>query len=91
MYREAFRSFNHNSTIPPIEVEFYPYTGINHTIRVRDGRVYVRIADICRNISEAGQAALAHILVAKLLRRRVPEWARANYSDQIKTAEGAEK
>lgn len=91
VYREAFQSFNHSRTIPDVEVSFYPYVGINHTIRVRDGQVYVRIADVCRDISKEGQIALAYILVAKLLRRRVPKWARDIYSDQIKTAEMRER
>lgn len=91
IYRETFQSFNHSRTIPEVEVAFYPYTAINHTIRVRNGQVYVRIADICRDISKEGQVALAHILVAKLLRRRVPKWAREIYSDQIKTPEMRER
>lgn len=91
IYREAFQSFNHTRTIPVVEVSFYPYTSINHTIRVRDGEVYVRIADICRDMSKEGQIALAYILVAKLLRRRVPKWARDIYSDHIKTPEMRER
>lgn len=91
IYRETFQSFNHSRTIPEVEVAFYPYTAINHTIRIRDGRVYVRIADICRDISKEGQVALANILVAKLLRRRVPKWARDVYSEQIKTPEMRER
>ncbi|MGD9561449.1 MAG: SprT-like domain-containing protein [Pyrinomonadaceae bacterium] len=87
IYRETFESYNHSRTIPEVEVAFYPYTAINHTIRVRDGRVYVRIADICHDMSREGHVALAHILVAKLLRRRVPKWARDIYSEQIKTPE----
>lgn len=91
IYREVFHSFNNTQSTPPVEVTFYPYTGIHHTIRVREGQVYVRIADVCRDMSKDGQVALAHILVAKLLRRRVPKWARDVYSDQIKTPEMRER
>lgn len=91
VYSETFESFNGNHKIPPIEVQFYPYIGINHTIRIRDGRIYVRIADVCRDISAEGQEALAHILVAKLLRRRVPKWARDTYTEQIKTEKMRER
>lgn len=87
IYQETFRSLNGKMNIPAVDVEFYPYVGINHTIRVRDGGVFVRIAEVCRNMPIEGQRALARILVAKLLRRRVPKDARDVYSSYIKTAE----
>ncbi len=34
---------------PEIEVVFYPYVGINHTIRLRNGKIFVRLAEICEN------------------------------------------
>ena len=35
--------------IPVIDVRFYPYAGLRHTIRLRSGQVYVRLSDICRD------------------------------------------
>jgi hypothetical protein len=86
-YREAFEALNKNHKAPEIDVRFYPYVGINHTIRVREGKVFVRIAEVCRDMPPLGQQALAYILVAKLLRKRVPKNAREVYSSFIKTAE----
>lgn len=90
-YREAFEALNKNRKAPEIDVRFYPYIGINHTIRVREGKVFVRIAEVCRNMPPLGQQALAYILVAKLLRKRVPKNARDVYSGFIKTAEMREQ
>lgn len=90
-YEEAFRAFDANREIPEIEVRFYPYIGINHTIRVRSGKVFVRIAEICREMPLSGQKALASILVAKLLRKKVPPAARRVYSDFIKRQEIRDK
>ncbi|MEO7673315.1 MAG: SprT-like domain-containing protein [Pyrinomonadaceae bacterium] len=90
-YREAFRAMDKNRQAPEIDVRFYPYIGINHTIRVRDGKMFVRIAEICREMPPVGQQALAYILVAKLLRKRVPKNARDVYSSFIKTAEMREQ
>jgi predicted metal-dependent hydrolase len=73
LYTEAFRQIERNRPTPEVEIRFYPYAGINHTIRLRSGRIYVRIADIFRNAPLNVQRALAFILVAKLLRRRTPE------------------
>jgi len=86
-YTEAFQIYNGKRPIPDIEVRFYPYIGINHTIRVRDGVVFVRIAEICRAMPPNAQKALAYILVAKLLRKKVPPEAREIYSSFIKRQE----
>ncbi len=86
-YEEAFRKYRDDWDVPPIDVSFYPYVGLNQTIRVRDGRVFVRIADMCRDMPAAPHRALAYILVAKLLRKRVPPSADRLYSEYIGTAE----
>ena len=90
-YEEAFGFFDEKRKTPPIEVRFYPYIGINHTIRVRNEKVFVRIAEICRAMPPNAQKALAFILVAKLLQKKVPPKARQIYSDFIKTQEIRDK
>jgi hypothetical protein len=90
-YEEAFQAFAPKRPTPEIETRFYPYVGINHTIRVRGGKVFVRIAEICREMPLAAQKALAYILVAKLLRKKVPPAAREVYSNFIKRQEMREK
>ena len=90
-YEEAFQTLDAKRAIPEIEVRFYPYIGINHTIRVRSGKVFVRIAEICRAMPLTAQKALAYILVAKLLRKKVPPAAREIYSDFSKRQEIRDK
>lgn len=86
-YEEAIQTFEKAKPIPEIEIRFYPYIGINHTIRVRNGKIFVRIAEICREMPLEGQKALAYILVAKILRKKVPPKAREVYTEFIKTQE----
>ncbi len=86
-YEEAFLKFAGSGNVPEIDVSFYPYVGLNQTIRIRNGQVLVRIADMCRDMPEQPHRALAFILVAKLLSRRVPSEADRIYTDYIKTAE----
>ena len=90
-YTEAFERMNALHDISAIDVSFYPYVGINHTIRVRGGKIYVRIGEICRDMPDANQRALAYILVAKLLRKKVPPQARDLYSSWIKSKEIRER
>lgn len=55
-----------------IEVKFYPYAGLHHTIRVRAGRVFVRISDLLQAAPPEVIQALALLLVARLLSRKAP-------------------
>ncbi len=86
-YEEAFHFFDDKRETPEIVVEFYPYIGINQTIRVRQGKVLVRLAELCRAAPLNFQRALAFILTAKLLRKRVPKQATEVYQTYIKSRE----
>ena len=90
-YEEAFQALNKNKPTPEINVRFYPYIGINHTIRVRDGKVFVRLAELCRNAPSDAQESLAYILVGKILRKKIPDSVKNVYKNYAKTAEMREK
>jgi hypothetical protein len=87
IYRETFERLGPKRRPLSIEVRFYPYVGINHTIRVRDGRVYVRIAEICNDMPMDAQRGLACILVGKLLGKKTPTETRQPYEDYVKSRE----
>jgi hypothetical protein len=86
-YEEAFQALDARRKTPEIEVSFYPYVGINHTIRLRDGVIFVRLAEICRAAPLDVQRALAYILVAKLLRKKVSPLAAQIYHSFVKSRE----
>jgi hypothetical protein len=85
LYKEAFRYFEPKRSMPQINVSFYPYVGINHTIRIRNGEIYVRIGEICRDMPLACHRGLAYILVGKLRGKKIPEGYREIYNDWIKS------
>lgn len=89
-YEAAFLKFS-GKRRKNINVTFYPYVGLNHTIRVRSGQVLVRISEVCRTMSGSGHEALAEILVAKLLNKRVPKEANETYNHSIKADDIQEK
>lgn len=80
-YLSAFKQFDSKRGLPPVAVEFYPYVGLRHTIRIRDEKVFVRLSDLTKNAPSFVHQALAFILVAKLLRRRVPKKAAEIYRE----------
>ena len=60
-------------------LQFYPFAGLSHTIRIRQQQVYVRISDLLTEAPDAVYRALAHILIRKLLRLRPNGEAEAIY------------
>jgi len=86
-YDDAFQSLDGRRDLPEIEVEFYPYIGIQNTIRLRNGKIFVRLAELCRAAPLEVQRALAYILIAKLLRKKIPPSATKIYRSFVKSAE----
>lgn len=84
-YKEAFE-LPGRMKAPEIEVVFYPYIHLHHTIRMREGKAYVRLSELMADAPLAVQRALAFILVAKLMRRKVPKAANLLYRDYTSQA-----
>ncbi|MBP9664279.1 MAG: M48 family metallopeptidase [Pyrinomonadaceae bacterium] len=84
-YKEAYRFYDPKRAVPPIHVSFYPYIGINHTIRIRSGEVFVRIGTVCSDMPLPCHRGLAYVLVGKLLRKRIPAGAREVYAAYSKS------
>src|SRR6476620_4635474 len=91
VYEEAFRWYDATREMPVFHVSFYPYIGINHTVRIRNGEIYVRVGDGCRDMPYAPPQGLAYILLGKLLRRKIPDGANDVYNAYTRTAEMREK
>lgn len=73
-YRDVAR-LGRGDDVPPIEARYYAYAGLRSTVRLREGRIYLRLSDLFEGAPDTAVAALVRILLAKLLRRRVrKEW-----------------
>jgi hypothetical protein len=70
-FADAFRHMG-SRPVPAIEVRFYPYAGLKNWLRMRSGRAYVRLSDICKDAPPEVLRALAWILVAQTLGKKVP-------------------
>ena len=87
LFVDAFRQLAPKRAVPEVDVRFYPYAGLNHTIRLRSGRIYVRVSDIFRKAPLNVHRSLAFILVSKLLGRRTPGFYEKIYRDYACTPE----
>jgi hypothetical protein len=70
LFADVFQQVSKRRERPDVHVSFYPFAGLNHTIRIRNQRVYVRVSDILRDAPRHVHQALAFILVSKLFRQR---------------------
>jgi len=57
--------------MPTLEIKFRRFTSLNTTIRLREGRLIVRLSDLLEHAPENVHEAIAHILLAKLYRKPI--------------------
>jgi hypothetical protein len=81
VFDEALRAIVKKEPRPPVEARFYPYAGLSSTIRLRRGRVYVRVSDILRQSPREVLYALACILITKLYRLKSPKEHERTYRE----------
>lgn len=75
----VFRELRPRTPLPVIEIGFYPFAQVTNTIRLREGKLLVRLSDLLEGAPEVVLEALAHILLRKLYRRPIPEAYNARY------------
>lgn len=66
--------------MPLLEIKFRRFTSLNTTIRLREGRLFVRLSDLLEHAPESVHEAIAHILLAKLYRKPIA----AAYADRYR-------
>jgi hypothetical protein len=72
IYARVVRDLKPRTATPRICVEFRRYANANSSVRLEDGLLTVRIADILEGAPAPIMEALAYILLGKLYRRPVP-------------------
>ena len=73
-FLEAFMEIG-GKRVQDLDVSYYPYSGINHTLRARNGKLLARISTICSDLPRPALKGLIFMLTAKLLKKKVdPAW-----------------
>jgi hypothetical protein len=70
VFQEEYRGLRPRAPMPPISVRFRRFTSLNTTIRLREGRILVSLSDLLEGAPESVIRAIAHILLAKLYRKK---------------------
>ncbi len=79
IFQETHRELRPNAPIPELAVRFFAYANINNTIRLRQGKLFVRLSDLLEGAPEFVLRAIAHILLAKMYRKPVQPGQAARY------------
>ena len=79
IFEETYRELRPHAPLPELEVEFFAFTSIKNTIRMRQGKLLVRLSDLLEGAPEPVLRAIAHILLAKMYRRPIDREPAARY------------
>jgi predicted metal-dependent hydrolase len=71
IFQESYRELRPRAPMPELGVEFFAFANINNTIRLREGRLFVRLSDLLEGAPNAVLRAIAHILLAKIYRKPI--------------------
>ena len=77
--------------MPEFRIEFFKFSNINNTIRLRQGMILVRISDLLEGAPQPVLKAIAHILLAKLYRKQIASGQAACYRKHIASRRVAAK
>ncbi len=79
LFEHVYRELRPIAPIPEFEVRFFRFANLNNTIRLREGRILVRLSDLLEGAPEPVLHAILHILVAKLYRKGIDAAHAARY------------
>jgi len=70
-FQETYRELRPRAPIPELTVEFFAFANVNNTIRLRKGKLLVRLSDLLAGAPEPVLRSIAHILLAKMYRKPI--------------------
>lgn len=85
IFEESYRELHPRSDLPPLSVEFFAFANINNTIRLREGKLWVRLSDLLEGAPETVLRAIAHILLAKMYRKPIERMHATRYRKYVQS------
>jgi predicted metal-dependent hydrolase len=83
IFQETYNELRPGSSLPELKVEFFAFANVNNTIRLRQGRLLVRLSDLLEGAPDTVLRAIAHILLAKMYRKPVDRSYAARYRKYV--------
>jgi len=87
IFQETLGELRLGASLPELKIEFFAFANVNNTIRLREGRLLVRLSDLLEGAPEAVLRAIAHILLAKMYRQPIDRGQAARYRRYVASHE----
>jgi len=87
IFQESYNELRPGTSLPEFKVEFFAFANLNNTIRLRNGRLLVRLSDLLEGAPDNVLKAIAHILLAKMYRRPIDRAHSARYRKYVASHE----
>jgi hypothetical protein len=87
IFRQTYRDLRPATPVPELKIEFFAFANVNNTIRLREGRLLVRLSDLLEGAPDTVLHAIAHILLAKMYRRPIDRGQSARYRKYVASHE----
>jgi len=91
IFQETYHELRPRTPMPELAVEFFAFVNINNTIRLREGKLFVRLSDLLEGGPDPVLRAIAHILLAKMYRKPIDRAYAARYRRYISGQDIARK
>ncbi len=91
IFHETHRELRPRTPLPEVTVEFFPFANINNTIRLREGKLLVRLSDVLEGAPDAVLESLAHILLAKMYHKPIERQHATRYRRHVSSHELSRK
>jgi len=79
IFQESYQELRPGTSLPEVKIEFFAFANVNNTIRLRGGKLLVRLSDLLEGAPEPVLRSIAHILLAKMYRRPIDRAHAARY------------
>ncbi len=83
LFQETYSELRPGIAPPELKIDFFAFANVNNTIRLRNGRLLVRLSDLLEGAPEPVLRAIAHILLAKMYRRPIDPKQSARYRKYV--------
>ena len=87
IFQQTFQELKPGASLPELKIEFFAFANVNNTVRLRNGRLLVRLSDLLEGAPETVLRAIAHILLAKMYRQPIDRAQAARYRRYVASHE----
>ncbi|HUO24826.1 MAG TPA: SprT-like domain-containing protein [Candidatus Aquilonibacter sp.] len=87
IFEHTYRELRPGSFPPEIKIEFFAFANVNNTVRLREGKLFVRLSDLLEGAPESVLRAISHILLAKMYRKPIDRGQAARYRKYVASHE----